>query len=93
MSTIVSLYSSKPNEIYKFLSEFYLDNICDKNTLEWEKTFENPIEMADIIGVFIDNNNKFSINMWISLDNDFFLNVNDNNVNKIIKYLYERYPC
>lgn len=92
MNAIVNLYSSKPKEIYRFLSEFYLDDICDQNSLEWEKVFDNPVEVADIIGVFIDNNDKFSINMWISLDNNFFLNVSDNNVNEIIKYLYERYP-
>lgn len=92
MNTIVNLYSSKPNEIYRFLNKFYNDNICDINAIKWEKTFDNPVEIADIIGVFIDNNDKYSINMWISLDNGFFLNVTDNNVNQIIKYLYERYP-
>lgn len=92
MNTIVDLYSSKSNEIYKFLNKFYENDICDKNTTKWEKVFNNPIEIADIIGVFIDNNDKYNINMWISLDNDFFLNVTDNNVNQIIKYLFERYP-
>lgn len=92
MNTIVDLYSSKPNEIYKFLNKFYDNDICDLNAMKWEKIFDNPIEVADIIGVFIDNNDKYSINMWVSLDNGFFLNITDNNVNQIIKYLYERYP-
>lgn len=92
MKVTVDLYSSKPNDIYNFLNKFY-DNYSGKeNELKWEKDFTNPIEIADIIGVFIDNNDKYSINMWISLDDGFFLNVTDNNVNKIIKYLYERYP-
>ena len=60
--------------------------------LEWKKEFENPIEIADIIGVFIDNNEKFKINMWISLDKGFFLNVTDYNADQIIRYLFERYP-
>lgn len=92
MNVTVDLYSSKKNEISEFLNKFYNDNICNTNTMKWEKTFDNPIEIADIIGVFIDNNDKFSINMWISLDDGFFLNVTENNVNQIIKYLYERYP-
>ena len=92
MNAIVDLYSSRKNDISIFLNNFYNDNICNKKTMSWEKTFDNPIEMADIIGVFVDNNDKYSINMWISLDSDFFLNVTDNNVNQIIKYLYERYP-
>lgn len=92
MNAIVDLYSSKPNEIYKFLYKFYDKDSCNINSLKWEKVFNNPVEMADIIGVFIDNNDKYNINMWISLDDGFFLNINDNNVNRIIKYLYERYP-
>lgn len=92
MSAILDLYSSKKKDISAFLNDFYNNNICNEKEMKWEKTFDNPIEMADIIGVFVDNNDKYSINMWISLDNDFFLNVTDNNVNQIIKYLYERYP-
>lgn len=57
-----------------------------------EKEFENPIEIADIIGVFIDNNEKYKINMWISLDKGFFLNVTEHNADQIIRYLFERYP-
>jgi lipopolysaccharide biosynthesis protein len=92
VNTSVNLYSSKKGEIKKFLGDFYNESTFDNNILKWEKDFSNPIEMADMIGVFIDNNDRFSINMWISLDDGFFININDNNVNKIIKYLYERYP-
>ncbi len=92
MSVIVDLYSSKPKDIYNFLNKFYDNYTCEENAISWEKEFTNPIELANIIGVFIDNNDKYSINMWINLDEDFFLNVTDNNVNQIIKYLYERYP-
>lgn len=92
MNAIVDLYSSRKKDISIFLNKFYSNNICNEKAMKWEKTFDNPIEMADIIGVFVDNNDKYSINMWISLDDGFFLNVSDNNVNQIIKYLYERYP-
>lgn len=92
MGSIIDLYSSRKNDISIFLNNFYNNNVCNEKAMKWEKTFDNPIEMADIIGVFVDNNDKYSINMWISLDDGFFLNVSDNNVNQIIKYLYERYP-
>ena len=91
MNTIVSLYSQTNQEIANFLKSFNNINV-DNNLLEWKKEFENPIEIADIIGVFIDNNEKYKINMWISLDKDFFININDYNADKIIRYLYERYP-
>lgn len=93
MSVIVNLYSKKNNEIVRFLNSYDKENIDEnKSILEWKKEFENPIEIADIIGVFIDNNESFDINMWISLDKDFFINVTDNNADQIIRYLFERYP-
>lgn len=92
MSAIVNLYSKKDKEIYRFLKDFNKSDVKDENIFEWTKEIENPIEIADIIGVFMDNNDKYDINMWISLDKDFFINVTDNNVNQIIKYLFERYP-
>lgn len=92
MGVVVNLYSKKDNEIYRFLQDFNKENIEDKNALEWTKEIQNPIEIADIIGVFMDNNDKYDINMWISLDKDFSINVTDNNVDQIIRYLFERYP-
>lgn len=94
MSIIVSLYSKKEKEISNFLNKFngLLLESNNNSLLEWKKEFSNPIEIADIIGVFIDNNEKYDINMWISLDTDFFINVTNNNADKIIRYLFERYP-
>ena len=91
MNTIVSLYSQTNQEIANFLKSFNNINV-DNNLLEWKKEFENPIEIADIIGVFIDNNENFKINMWVSLDTGFFLNVTEHNADQIIRYLFERYP-
>lgn len=93
MSVIVNLYSKKPNEIYNFIKKFSpKEPLENKDLLEWKKEYKNPIEIADIIGVFIDNNNYYDINMWISLDKDFFVNVTDHNADQIIRYLFERYP-
>ena len=92
MVTVVNLYSEKKDEINKFLSTFYNSNLDLYNTLKWEKEFNNPIEMAEIIGAFIDNKDKYKINMWISLDKGLFINVTEHNVDDIIKYLYERFP-
>ena len=92
MSVQISLYSNKKNEIEKFLSKFYNKKIHLKNKLEWNCEYQNPIESVDMLGTFIDNNEYFKINMWISLDEGFFLNVTNNNADKIIRYLFERYP-
>ncbi len=92
MYTIVNLYSDKHGEISKFVDSFYNDELVLENDLKWEKQYDNPIEIADIIGTFIDNNDKYKINMWISLDEGTFINVTDDNADAIIKYLYERFP-
>ena len=92
MSVVVSLYSTHSGEIERFLSKFYGKKLTLNNKLEWDYSFMNPIQSTDIIAAFIDNNDKFKINMWISLDSGFFINVTDLNADKIIRYLFERYP-
>lgn len=92
MYTIVNLYSKQSGEIRRFLSDFYGKEITLEHDLKWEKEFQNGTELADIIGTFIDNNDKYSINMWVCLDEGAFLNITDDNANQVIRYLYERYP-
>ena len=96
MESIVRLYSNTKNEIPRFLKLFFAQN--DKElksltqTLEWQKKYQNPLEIVDIIGTFIENNELFDINMWVSLDTNVFINVTESNADQIIRYLYERYP-
>ena len=92
MKTFIKLYSEKQGEIAKFLEKFYSSNSLDSSLLEWELYFENPVDMANMIGVFIDNLEGYKINMWICLDKDVLINVTQNNADNIIKYLYERFP-
>lgn len=92
MSIIVDLYSETNNEIKTFLDKFYESETHIDNNLKWEIIYDNPTESSDIISAFIDNEENFKINMWISLDKDFFINVTSNNADKIIRYLFERYP-
>lgn len=88
----ITLCSDKKGELNKFLSSFYNTNLEIYNNLKWEKESANPIELADIIGVFIDNYDDFLLNMWLSLDKDIFINITENNADDIIRYLYERFP-
>ena len=98
MESIVKLFSDKKGEIYKFLIKLYNKSnksevsYFDNTLLEWETTYKNPVDMADIIGVFIENKEDYYINMWVSFDEDVLINVTNNNADEIIRYLYERYP-
>ena len=92
MSAIVYLTSNKKGELEKFLSSFYNTSFKLLNSLKWEKKYANPVEIAEIVGTFIDNSDDFDIHIWISIDKDVFIHVDENNADEVIKYLYERFP-
>lgn len=92
MKVSVFLFSNKTDELNKFLSMFYNSQFDLKKSLKWQKEYDNPIEISDIIGVYTDNIDNFKITMWISLDKNIYINITENNSNRIIKYLYERFP-
>lgn len=88
----MNLFSENDNELNKFLKMFYEKNIELKDSFSYEEKFENPIDMIEIISTLIDNNEKFNIAIWITLDSDIYINITETNLNKIIRYLFERYP-
>lgn len=92
MNAVVKLYSNKNGEISSFLTHFFKNKIAIENELLWQKEYENPLEIADIIGALIENQEDYKINMWISLDKDLFINITEHNADEVIRYLYERYP-
>lgn len=92
MKTTINFYSETTGEIKKFLEQYYSKNLNIDNDLIFQKEYDNPIDMIDIISCFVDNNNKFKMTLWISLDKDVYISVTDNNINNLIKYIYERYP-
>ena len=77
MYPIVKFYSNKDGEIFNFLSKYNRNiensykNIQDLDvylhSLEWQKEYKNPIEVATVLGVFADNMEDFDIVMWVSL--------------------------
>ncbi len=88
----LSIFSNKKGEINKFLSKFYNTSLDLDNNLSWEKEYHNPIELADIIGTYIDNSDDFKLNLLVSLDKDVYINITENNADLLIRYLFERYP-
>ena len=92
MSAVVYLSSNKKGELEKFLSSFYNTSFNLLNSLKWEKKYDNPAEIAEIVGTFIDNYDDFDIHIWISIDKNVFIHVKKKNADDIIKYLYERFP-
>ena len=88
MLASVNLFSTKENEINKFLDSFYQKKVDTNYLLSWSKEYNNPIDIIDIMSALIDNNETYDISMWISLDEGFFINVTEENADKIIRYIY-----
>ena len=88
----VRLQCKQKGELNRFLSKFYDTNLEIENETKWIKQYKNPVEITDLIGVYIDNINKYNIKMWIILDKDIYIKISEQNANMIIKYLFERYP-
>ena len=92
MLVSVKLRSKKKNEINRFLSKFYNTNMEIPEELTWKKDYKNPIEVSEIIGVYVDNIDGFDLKMWLCLDKNIYININNLNGNSVIKYLFERFP-
>ena len=92
MHSNISIFSDKKGEINKFLSSYYNTNLEIQNNLKWQKIYKNPVEMVDLIGVFIDNFEDYKINMWVCLDSDVYIHVSTKNADKLIRYIFQRYP-
>lgn len=93
MNATIRLYSDKEGEIFSFLSRFFQNKeISIDDEMLWQKEYENPLEMVDMMGALIENHEDYKINMWISLDQDLFINITKSSIDSVIRYLYERYP-
>ena len=92
MSYTLKLYSEFENEIEKFLKLYFNEDFNLENKYYWKKDLESPVDIIDMISVFADNKEKFKANMWISLDKDVYIDISENNINSLIKYIYERFP-
>ena len=64
----VQIQSKKKGELNKFLSRFFENNLNINYQYHWKKEYDNPIEIAELVGVYADNLDKFQISMWINLD-------------------------
>ncbi len=93
MVTFINLYSEKKGEINRFLSSYYNSTDIGLNdSLVWKKQYRNPVEISDLIGIYIDNIDNYSLTMFISLDKNVYINITERNGNSIIQYLFERFP-
>ena len=87
----LNLFSENKENLNEFLEKFYNNDLKIKEP-KFEKYFDSPIDMIEIISTLVDNNEKYKIGIWITFDKNIFINITDQNLDKIIRYLFERYP-
>ena len=87
-----NLFTENSKNLNDFLNKFYEKEIKLNENLKFEAEFENPVDMIELISTLIDNNEKFNIGIWISIDPDLYINRTEQNLDKVIKYIFERYP-
>jgi hypothetical protein len=87
-----NLFTENSEDLKKFLKLFYDKDINLENNLKFEINFENPVDMIELISTLTDNNEKYNIGLWISIDSNIYINITELNLDKIIKYILERYP-
>ena len=106
MEYVLNLYSINQKEVPNFFNSFYESNNFSNWEMNsypksdnkqndiylYTKRTTNPIDFVVLLGVLVDNNHKYKINPWLSLDKGFFINITDNNIDSVIKYIYERFP-
>lgn len=90
-SYILNIFCEDKENLEIFLEKFYHHSF-HLNSLKFEKKFDNPIDMIEITSTLVDNNEKYPSGIWISIDKDIFINITEFNIDKIIRYLLERYP-
>lgn len=92
MLSSINIFSDQKGEINRFLSNYYNTNLNIEDKLRWQKIYKNPVEMTDLIGVFIENFDEYKINLWVCLDTDVYIRVSNKNADNLIRYIYQRYP-
>ena len=93
MLSSINIFSDQKGEINKFLSNYYNTNLDIEDSLKWHKSYKNPVEMTDLIGVFVENSDEYNINLWVCLDTDVYIKVSNKNADKLIRYIFQRYPA
>ena len=92
MKSFVFLYSKNSEDILRFLQLMYEEDFVLTSEYVWKKYYDNPSEIADIIGIYVDNHDKFDLQLWVCIDEDIYMNITQHNANHIIKYIFERFP-
>ena len=83
-----NLFTENKSTLKDFLNKFYGKQINLENNFNFEKEFENPVDMVELISTLVDNNEKYDIGIWITIDKNLYINITEHNLDKVIKYIF-----
>lgn len=92
MPVIVNLLSSNEGTLKNFLDSFFEKNSkLDEDVVEWIGIYNKPLEAIDMMTAVIDNTEKYDIRLRVSMDAGLLVDVSQNNINDIIKFMFYRF--
>lgn len=92
MSFILNLTSKDEGTLKFFLDSFFeKDSKLDNDVIEWISIFNKPLEAIDMMTAILDNRERYNIMLRISMDEGLFIDVNQDNIEDLIKYMFIRF--
>lgn len=92
MSVIVNLASKTEGVLKNFLTSYFEKDLkIDNDVIEWVNVYTKPLDAIDLITAVIDNSERFNIRLLISLDAGILVDVNESNLNDLVKYMVYRF--
>lgn len=92
MPVTINLSSENEGVLKSFLDSYFeKDSHLDDDVSAWINVFNKPLEAIDLITSVIDNSDTFDIQLGICMDAGILVEVNQQNVNEIIKFMLFRY--
>jgi hypothetical protein len=86
MSIVVSLISKKLGELRKFLDNHYFEDAqIDDDVMEWIYIYNKPEDAVNMIDMFVNNKDGFDISLWVQINDEDLVFVNENNMNMVIQ--------
>lgn len=89
---MITFITNKQSEIKKFIDKFYdINSDISPTTFRLSYTLETLIETIDIISAIIDNDDSYSIEVFVQTGRNNILKITSKNLETYIRYVINQY--
>ena len=85
MCILVNLMTKKRGELKKFINNYFGSNQIDEDVMEWIYIYNNSKDAVKIMNDFIGEKDKYDISLWVQVEDDDVVAVDEHNNDLIIK--------